>query len=94
MTSTKLVLCTLLKDTGSRESGEQLRHLILENLNQFPCVELDFSQVTLTPSFADEAFGLLCTHLSKQDLNQKIKFQHLSATHKALLARVIGNRFK
>ncbi len=48
--------------------------------------------MTLTPSFADEAFGLLCHEITPQALFEQVKFTNLSATHKALLIRVMGNR--
>lgn len=93
MTSIKLVLSELLPDTASRESGAKLRNQIVEYLQNEDLIEIDMSQTALTPSFADEAFGLLCHHLSIKEFNQKIKFSHLSATHKTLLLRVLGNRF-
>jgi len=93
MTSIKLVLAELLPDTASRESGALLRNMILEHLQQEILLEIDIGHTALTPSFADEAFGLLCHHLSMKEFNQKIKFIHLSPTHKTLLLRVLSNRF-
>lgn len=93
MTSIKLILATILQDTASRDSGAILRKTVLEHLKNGNHLEIDFTGVNLTPSFTDEAFGLLCHELTQQEIHEKIKFIHLSATHKALLIRVMGNRF-
>lgn len=93
MTSINLKLNTLLPNTASRETGTKLRSMLIDHLQHYNHIEIDFSDVTLTPSFADEAFGLLCHHISFHDLMQRIKFLHLSDTHKVLLKRVISNRF-
>ncbi len=93
MTSIKLILNELLADTASRANGAIFRKMILENLQNHDFVEVDFSQVNLTPSFTDEAFGLLCHDLTIKSLTEKVKFLNLSPTHKALLTRVIANRF-
>ena len=87
------MLATMLQDTASRDSGAFLRKTILEHLQNNQTLEIDFTGVNLTPSFADEAFGLLCHELTQQEIHEKIKFLNLSATHKALLIRVMGNRF-
>jgi hypothetical protein len=92
MTSIKLVLKEQLSNTASRDSGAILRTLILEHLKNHSPLEIDFTDVTLTPSFADEAFGLLCHEITPQALFEQVKFSNLSATHKALLIRVMGNR--
>jgi hypothetical protein len=93
MTSIKLILATILQDTASRDSGAILRKTVLEHLKNGNHLEIDFTGVNLTPSFADEAFGLLCHHLSHKEFSEKIKFINLSISHKALLSRVVGNRF-
>jgi hypothetical protein len=87
------MLETLLHDTASRDSGATLRKTILEHLKNGQSLEIDFTGVNLTPSFADEAFGLLCHELTQQEIHEKIKFLNLTSTHKALLIRVMGNRF-
>lgn len=93
MTSTKLIVCELLKDTASRENGAILRNQILLYLKTHDSLEIDLDHTRLTPSFADEAFGLLYHHLSLKEFHQRIKFVHLSHTHKMLLLHVLGNRF-
>ncbi|MBS0285866.1 MAG: STAS-like domain-containing protein [Proteobacteria bacterium] len=93
MTLNKLILKTILQDTGSRESGALLRNKILALLTTYPLIEIDFNETILTPSFADEAFGLLCHNLSYQKLNDSVKFVNLSPSQKALLTRVLANRF-
>jgi hypothetical protein len=93
MTSTNLKLNEMLPNTASRETGVALRSLIVAQLETVPQLEIDFTDLTLTPSFADEAFGLLCHHLSIDELFERIKFLNLTAVQKLLLKRVISNRF-
>ncbi len=93
MTSIKIVLTSYLTDTASRENGELLRNHILAHVEADTLVEIDFTQAVLTPSFADEAFGKLNANMSATDFNEKIKLQNLSTSQKALLCRVIANRF-
>jgi len=94
MTSIKLILKDILPDTASREKGKELRNIMLGYLKDYKNVEIDFSEVVITPSFADEAFGLLSSHMSLKELSEKIKFLELSPAHKALLSHVIANRFR
>ncbi len=93
MTLAKIVLQSLLSDTASRENGAILRTNIIEKLQNNTLIEIDFSGAVLTPSFADEAFGKLNLHLTASQFNERIKFQNLSISQKALLSRVIANRF-
>lgn len=93
MTLIKIILTDILPDTASRDSGAILRKMILEHIKKGEVIEVDFVSVNLTPSFADEAFGLLCHELTQKEFLEKIKFIHLSLPHKTLLSRVIGNRF-
>lgn len=89
----KLQVKEMLADTGSRDNGAKLRALILDALTKHITVEVDFTDTLMTPSFADEAIGLLANHITLDELKQKIKFSHVSAQHKALLLKVIANRF-
>ncbi len=93
MTSVNILLKPFLHGDVSRESGTRLRLLIIDYLTQYHAIEIDFTETTLTPSFADEAFGLLCHHLTRQEFNERIKIHHLTEVQKVLLNHVIGNRF-
>lgn len=94
MTSIKLEIKTLYPEISSRAEGALLRQLILAHLKEASEVILDFAETSITPSFADEALGLLCNEISLEIFKQKIKMVNLSATNKALILRVIANRFK
>ena len=93
MTLINLVLKDLLPDTASREKGKELRNIIMDNLKNYSTIEIDFSGVVMTPSFADEAFGMLSLHMTVKELKEKINFLSLTPAHKALLTHVIANRF-
>ena len=94
MTSIKIHLKTFLEGVVSRETGAILRNQIIDYLRQYDSIDIDFKELTLTPSFADEAFGLLCHHLTRQDFNERVKIHHLTEPQKVLLTHVIGNRYQ
>ncbi|MGD9591459.1 MAG: STAS-like domain-containing protein [Candidatus Berkiella sp.] len=93
MTLIKIVLNQLLSNTATRACGATFRDLLLKHVMDNTVVEIDFTGTNLTPSFADEAFGLLCHHLSIHQFNKHIKCRQLLEPQKELLKRVIGNRF-
>jgi len=90
---TTITVHTFAKDTGSRDSGKILREKILALLDEDKNIQIDFEYVTLTPSFADEAIGLLSNYLSFEEFKRKIKLTNVSEQQKSLLNRVIANRF-
>ncbi|MBS0290199.1 MAG: STAS-like domain-containing protein [Proteobacteria bacterium] len=93
MTLIKLKLAEQCQDTASRQSGVVLRNNILNHINAGHQLEIDCANSNLTPSFTDEAFGLLCHNMSHKTFLENIKFINLSLTHKSLLMHVLGNRF-
>lgn len=89
----KLILNEILSDTGSRANGAKLRAAIVEAISTEDTVVLDFADTIITPSFADEAIGLLCKHLTLDEFKGKVRFKNVSMQHKALIFKVIVNRF-
>lgn len=83
----------LVPDTGSRKNGAKLRALILLALSKHDKICINFDNTILTPSFADEAIGRLSQSITLIQFKQQIRFSQVSRQHKALLLKVIANRF-
>lgn len=92
MTSFNLPLKNDIENGTSRHSGRIASAHIFSLLELHEVIEIDFKDITLTPSIADEVIGVLAEKLGKLAFKQRIKIKNASATEIALLKHVIARR--
>lgn len=88
----KIQVIEFTQQGSTREAGVKLREFLIEQLKLHQCLELDLTDVLLTPSVADEAFGILAKILGKSQFVEKIKFINLSPEQKSIIIHVISRR--
>lgn len=80
-------------ELSTREKGEAVRQQLLELYEEHGDLSLDMANVDLvTPSFADEAIGLLAIQIGVGDFQDHFEFQNLNSEYRSLLNMVITNR--
>jgi hypothetical protein len=79
---------------ATREAGKCARHYILETLKSDSCdfVSIDMTGMTVTPSFADECFGVLIAEIGYDSYNHKITLQNIPPAAEALILHVLNRR--
>jgi hypothetical protein len=93
MTSTfKLEAAKIFAHLATREDGEDARTVIVNCLKKHSCVEIDLSNVFMTPSFADEFMGILAKEMGKEEFKKRLFFKNTSPEIKSLLFHIIANR--
>jgi hypothetical protein len=89
---------TLLQPKGlliTRQAAKQYRNHIVNLLERAPFVIVDLSGIELiTPSYADECFGILGQMYGKEGFRQRIKFRGASKDVKHLISVVLANRLE
>ncbi len=82
--------------TGTRPAGRAAMERVLGALRTAESVTLDFQEVILTPSFADEFIGGLISALGSKEFHDRVILSHLSASAAPLVRHVThlrsGNR--
>ena len=80
---------------GTRLLGEIVRKEILEACRANQQVVIDFAGVdTLSPSFADECFGVLLDELGIETFKEKLRFKGTTSEINSLLRLVTSRRAK
>jgi hypothetical protein len=92
MSCFKIQINKFTNQGSNREAGVKLRDFLIEQLAVHNFLELDLTDVLLTPSVADEAFGILARMLGKDRFLEKIKFTNISQAQKAIIIHVISRR--
>ena len=77
---------------SSRPSGREARAVVVGLLEAHEVVTLDFDQVPITPSFADELVGALVTTLGPRVFLQRIVLAGLSEDTDSLVQHVVKRR--
>ena len=90
--SNKINLATQFTNRFSRNDAEVARTFILKKLKQHDSIKIDCANIALSPTFADECFGIIAKRLGRDDFLKKIEFENLSPTLKSLLNCVISRR--
>lgn len=80
------------ESTSSREDGMRARENLLATLSEYDQLELDFSDLVLTPSFADSCIAMLAKQIGKTTFETKVVMTHTSPDQEALLTHVIQRR--
>lgn len=83
------------KKTVTRDEGEIIQKIINEAWDKEEKFIIDFDNVLVASvSFMDEAFGKLALRHTKEDLQKKLKFEHIVDYDKALLNDILFSRFR
>ncbi|HJV80164.1 STAS-like domain-containing protein [Noviherbaspirillum sp.] len=93
MTSTFSVKVTdIAPDLSTRPVGIQARERLLQMLQDYDSVEVDFLSLSLTPSFADECIGRLAAEIGLNEFKKRVKLTNVSESSKPLVKHVILTR--
>ncbi len=77
---------------STRESGAEARAKLLEMMDHAVCISLDMQDARLTPSFADECFGLLARAVGLQRIREALKMKNLNVLSKPIINHVVARR--
>ena len=77
---------------ATREAGKRARQFILEALQTCDSVEIDMTGMNVSPSFADEFFGMLAGELGVGAFERRVQLTNLSESAQALIAHVVYRR--
>jgi hypothetical protein len=76
----------------AQEDGQKVYELVREHLKSGEELQLDFQGVKIFASpFFNAAIGQLLKDFGADDLNRRLKFDHLSSVGQEVLKRVIEN---
>jgi len=94
MTSFKLVIPEEFNTLATRVQGAMARDKIKQLIQKHGTVELDFAETSLSPSFADEAIGLLVDDIGIENFKSTVKLSNVSKVSQALIKHVINQRLQ
>lgn len=77
---------------STREAGAKARAKLLEMMGHATCIFLDMQGARLTPSFADECFGLLAHEVGLQRVREALKMKNLNVLSKPIINHVVARR--
>lgn len=92
MITSKFVVSKESSASATRLGGRALRCQLLSLLHDAHHVTIDFSGVTLTPSFADEFLGGTMEELGKDNFKAVISIVNLPDSAKPLVRHVLNQR--
>lgn len=77
----------------TRDQGAKLLAVILRSLEDRDSIRLDLTNVrALSPSFADELFGTLNSHLGPAQFRRRVALVCPSPAWKSLISKVLAHR--
>jgi ABC-type phosphate transport system auxiliary subunit len=83
------------KKTVTRDDGEKINDVLRANWNKVDGFQVDFDDLLVASvSFLDEAFGRLALEHTKEDLQEKLRFENIQDYDKALLNDILLSRFR
>jgi hypothetical protein len=85
-------LASITSKSATRAAGRQARRAIESALAQARMVRVDLAELRVTPSFADECFGLLARELGRQGFKERVKLVNVSSTCRPLIKHVVLHR--
>ena len=77
---------------ATREAGKHARQFIIDALQTCDSVEIDMTGMNVSPSFADEFFGMLAGELGIDGFERRVRLTNLSESAQALIAHVVYRR--
>lgn len=82
----------IVTHVSTRAMGEVARRKLLEAVRLHGSVMVDLEGLLLTPSFADECFGLLCENLGLSEFRNSVKLANVHPASKTLILHVVNRR--
>jgi len=92
MTSFNVNLKHEIKNQYSRAAAYKVNKNICTLLDKYDVIEIDLSELKLTPSIADEVVGALAEKLGREYFKKKVKIKNATASQMALLKHVVARR--
>ena len=95
MTSTfnfKVPVTDIAPELTTRPIGAQARERLIQALEDYDTVEVDFLNKSLTPSFADECIGRLAAAIGLDEFKRRVKLTNINDTTRPLVKHVILTR--
>ena len=88
----KIKVTDIASELSTRPVGIQARLKLIQALEEFESIEIDFMNRSLTPSFADECIGRLASFLGLDQFKSRVKLSNLTESTKPLVKHVILTR--
>lgn len=85
----KVPVTDIAPNLTTRPVGIQARERLIQALNDYDLVEIDFLGKSLTPSFADECIGRLAATLGIQEFQKRVKMKNINESTRPLIKHVI-----
>ena len=76
----------------TREAGRRARQFVLDALKTCDSVQIDMTGMNVSPSFADEFFGMLAAELGLNEFKNRVHLTNLSESAKTLIGHVVYRR--
>lgn len=93
MTSSKrLIFKDLCNSGATRSDGRLARQAAQQALEEVAVVVLDFRDLRVTPSFADELVGRLAAELGAETFRARVRAENLNDTTRVLLRHAVRRR--
>jgi hypothetical protein len=88
----KVAVTDIAPELTTRPTGAQARGRLIQALEDFEAIEVDFRGKSLTPSFADECIGRLAATIGLGEFKRRVKLTNLNESTKSLVKHVILTR--
>jgi len=83
------------KKTVTRDDGKKINEILTAEWEKQKEFTIDFDNILIASvSFMDEAFGSLALKYSKEELQKKLRIEHILPYDKALLNDILVSRFR
>ena len=77
---------------ATRSAGAKARAFISDTLKTVEVVTINMAGMNVSPSFADECFGLLAAELGIEEFKQRVRLINLPESARDLIAHVVYRR--
>lgn len=88
----KIRIEDLAPEVTTRPVGAQARRRILNFLRDYEVIDIDFSDRSLTPSFADECIGQLAAAIGLSSFKSRVRLSNVNEASRSLIKHVILTR--
>lgn len=93
-TTSRFVVLEEASVLATRSAGSDLRAILMDRLQHSAHVVLDFHDVPLTPSFADEFLGVTIETIGREQFKARVSMINLSEAAKSLVRHILNSRAK
>jgi len=85
----KMPVTDIAPELTTRPIGIQARERLIQVLEDYDMIEVDFLNRSLTPSFADECIGRLAAIIGLSEFKKRVKLINVSESTRPLVKHVI-----